>query len=524
MAKQSAKKKQKSIEETLWDSANKLRGTVEPSEYKHVVLGLIFLKFASDKFEERKKELIAEHKEKYVDMVEFYTAKNVFYLPEISRWGYLIENAKQNDIAIKIDTALFTVEKYNPALKGALPDNYYSRLNLDVSKLASLLDTINNIDTLKDKQQDIVGRVYEYFLSKFALAEGKGKGEFYTPKSIVNLIAEMIEPYKGKIYDPCCGSGGMFVQSIKFIQAHRGNTKEVAIYGQEYTTTTYKLAKMNLAIRGISANLGDIPENTFFRDQHKDLKADYIMANPPFNQKQWRAENELITDPRWAGYEVPPTGNANYAWILNMVSKLSENGVAGFVLANGALSGDGTEKAIRKKLIENNLVEAILVLPQNMFYTTNISVTLWFLNKNKKARTIEHNGVLKKYRNREREILFMDLRELGIPFEKKYIQFSEENIKQVTETFHNWQQIDFEKTYKNTPEFCYSASFEEIEKKDFSLVPSKYIEFVNRDESIDFDEKMKILQTEFTDLLKADAQSKKELLTVFKDLGYEIKL
>jgi len=521
MAKQT---KQTSIEETLWDSANKLRGTVESSEYKHVVLGLIFLKFASDKFEERRKELIADGKEKYLDMVEFYTMKNVFYLPEISRWSYLIENAKQDDIAIKIDTALFTVEKNNPALKGALPDNYYSRMNLDVSKLASLLDTINNIDTLLDKQQDIIGRVYEYFLSKFALAEGKGKGEFYTPKSIVNLIAEMIEPYKGKIYDPCCGSGGMFVQSVKFIQAHHGNTKEIAIFGQEYTATTYKLAKMNLAIRGISANLGDVPENTFFRDQHKDLKADYIMANPPFNQKQWRADNELTNDPRWAGYDVPPTGNANYAWILNMVSKLSDNGVAGFVLANGALSGDGTEKAIRRKMIENNLVEAILVMPRNLFYTTDISVTLWFLNKNKKARTIEQNGKIKKYRDREKELLFMDLRQMGEPFEKKYTQFSEADIAKVTETFHNWQQIDFEKTYQNTPEFCYSASFEEIEKKDFSLVPSKYIEFVNRDENIDFDEKMTSLQTEFAKLLKAEEQSKNDLLKVFKDLGYEIKL
>lgn len=522
--KQSKIKKSKNIEETLWDSANKLRGTVEPSEYKHVVLGLIFLKFASDKFEERRQELIAEGKKKYTDMVEFYTMKNVFYLPEISRWSYLIENAKQDDISLKIDTALFTVEKNNPALKGALPDNYYSRLNLDVTKLASLLDTINNIETLKDKQQDIVGRVYEYFLSKFALAEGKGKGEFYTPKSIVNLIAEMLEPYKGKIYDPACGSGGMFVQSIKFIESHHGNQKDISIYGQEYTATTYKLAKMNLAIRGISANLGDIPENTFFRDQHKDLKADYIMANPPFNQKQWRADDELTKDPRWSGYDVPPTGNANYAWILNMVSKLSENGVAGFILANGALSGGGTEYNIRRKLIENNLVEAVVVLPQDMFYTTNISVTLWFLNKNKKARTVEINGNLRKYRNREREILFMDLRQMGVPFEKKFTQFSIEDIKKTADAYHHWQRADFEKTYRNTPEFCYSASFDEVVAKDFSLVPSKYIEFINRDENIDFDEKMKDLQTVFSRLLKAEEQSKKDLLAVFKELGYEIKL
>ncbi|MDQ1282130.1 MAG: type restriction enzyme protein, partial [Patescibacteria group bacterium] len=232
-SKPKKEKKQKSIEETLWDSANKLRGTVEPSEYKHVVLGLIFLKFASDKFEERRKELISEGKEKYLEMVEFYTMKNVFYLPEESRWNYLMENARQNDIALKIDTALFTVEKKNPALKGALPDNYYSRLGLDVTKLASLLSTIHQVNTLQDKQQDIVGKVYEYFLSKFAIAEGKGKGEFYTPKSIVNLIAEMIEPYKGKIYDPCCGSGGMFVQSMKFIESHNGNKQDISIYGQE---------------------------------------------------------------------------------------------------------------------------------------------------------------------------------------------------------------------------------------------------------------------------------------------------
>lgn len=524
MAKSKKAKKQPSIEETLWDSANKLRGSVEPSEYKHVVLGLIFLKFASDKFEERRKELIAEGKEKYTDMVEFYTMKNVFYLSDISRWSYLIENAKQADLALKIDTALFTVEKNNPSLKGALPDNYYSRLGLDISKLASLLDTINNIDTLRDKQQDIVGRVYEYFLSKFALAEGKGKGEFYTPKSIVHLIAEMLEPYKGKIYDPACGSGGMFVQSVKFIEAHHGNTKDISIYGQEYTATTYKLAKMNLAIRGISANLGDMAENTFFKDQHKDLKADFVMANPPFNQKQWRADNELKDDARWAGYEVPPTGNANYAWILNIVSKLSDNGVAGFLLANGALSGGGDEYKIRRKLIENNLVEAIVVMPRNLFYTTDISVTLWILNKNKKARTIEQNGKLKKYRNREKEILFMDLRQMGIPFEKKYTQFSEDDILLTTDTYHNWQQTDFTKNYQNTAEYCYSATLEEVAKKDFSLVPSKYIEFTNRDENINFDEKMAALQTEFAELLKAEEASKKDLLTVFKELGYEINI
>ncbi len=540
------KSKEKPIEVTLWEAANKLRGSVEPAEYKHVVLGLIFLKFASDKFEEHRAKLIAEGKEKYIEMPEFYNMNNVFFLEETSRWSYLIKRAKQNDIALLIDTALHTIEKNNKALKGALPDNYFSRLGLDVTKLASLLDTINDIDTTKDPKQDVVGKVYEYFLSKFALAEGKGKGEFYTPKSIVNLIAEMIEPYKGIIYDPACGSGGMFVQSIKFIEAHHGNKKEVSIYGQEYTNTTYKLAKMNLAIRGISANLGEKAADTFLDDQHKDLKADYIMANPPFNQKDWRGENELIDDPRWRGYDVPPKSNANYGWILNMVSKLSENGIAGFILANGALSGGGEEYKIRRKLIENNLVEAILVLPRNLFYTTDISVTLWIVNKNKKAQSKQVGDETRNYRNREKEILFMDLRQMGEPFEKKYTQFSDDDIKRVVETYHTWQtatmvndkwliinegeKMDINHSqltinhYKDIPEFCYSASFDEIEKKDFSLVPSKYIEFVNRDENIDFDEKMNALKNEFADLLKAEAQSKNDLLNVFKELGYEIKL
>jgi len=511
--------KTKSIEETLWDSANKLRGSVESAEYKHIVLSLIFLKFAGDTFEERNAELIAEGKKDFVDMVEFYTMKNVFYLPENARWSYIMQNAKQPDIALKIDTALFTIEQNNPALKGALPDNYFSRLGLDVSKLSALLDTINQINTIADKEHDLVGRVYEYFLSNFALAEGKGKGEFYTPKSIVNLIAEMIEPFEGKIYDPCCGSGGMFVQSVKFVNEHQGNKKQISVYGQEYTNATYKLAKMNLAIRGISANLGDVAADTFANDQHKDLKADFIMANPPFNQKDWRAANELTDDPRWNGYEVPPTSNANYAWILNMVSKLSENGVAGFILANGALSGDGTEKAIRKTLVENHLVEAIIILPRNMFYTTDISVTLWILNKNKKQRVVQKGDEVKRYRDRTDEVLFMDLREMGEPFEKKYIQFSKEQIEQIAQTYHNWQTNG---DYQNTAEYCYSATTEEIRAKDYSLVPSKYIEFVNRDENVDYHEKMTELQQDIVSLLKAEQQSNRELTEVFEKLGYNL--
>ncbi|ATB70778.1 putative type I restriction enzymeP M protein [Sulfurospirillum diekertiae] len=322
-------KNQKSMEETLWESANKLRGSVESSEYKHIVLGLIFLKFVSDTFEERREKLLAEGKEAFIDMVEFYTMDNVFYLPETSRWSYIKQNAKQDDIALKIDTALASIEKTNPSLKGALPDNYFSRLGLDASKLSSLIDTINNINTLEDKGHDVVGRVYEYFLGEFALAEGKLGGQFYTPKSIVNLIANMIEPYKGKIYDPACGSGGMFVQSLKFIEAHKGNKKDISIYGQEFTATTYKLAKMNLAIRGISANLGAVPADSFFKDQHPDLKADYIMANPPFNQKEWRGVNELLDDPRWAGYEVPlhqmQTTVGYFTWSQNSLKMASQD-------------------------------------------------------------------------------------------------------------------------------------------------------------------------------------------------------
>lgn len=523
MAKTAKAKQEKSLEASLWESANKLRGAVEPSEYKHVVLSLIFLKYASDKYEERKREIIDEGHAEFVDNVAFYTMKSVFYLPPVARWKYIMEQSKQNDIALKIDTALFTIENNNPNLKGALPDNYYSRLALDTNKLASLLDEINKIELTKDKQQDVMGRVYEYFLSNFALQEGKGKGEFYTPKCIVNLIAELIEPYKGKIYDPCCGSGGMFVQSMKFVQAHHGNTRDIAVYGQEATNTTLKLARMNLAIRGISANLGKKAVSTFTDDQHPNEKFDYIMANPPFNQKDWRGEKELTQDPRWDGYEVPPTSNANYGWILHMVSHLSQNGVAGFLLANGALSGDGTELAIRKQLIENKLVEAIIILPRNLFYTTDISVTLWIINRNKKARNVMQNGVANNYRDREQEILFMDLRQMGSPYEKKYIELTETDRRKVADTYHAWQTHTWTKE-NNVPEYCYSATIQEVAEKGYSLVPSKYIEFINRDENIDYDAKMKQLQTELTELLREEEKSKADLLSVLKDLGYEIKL
>lgn len=486
MAKQSAQKTDKGFAESLWDTANKLRGTVESSEYKHVILSLIFLKFASDKFVDREQELIDEGQEAFLDMVEFYTMKNVFYLPEEARWLYIQQNAKQDDIALKIDSALSTLEKHNKSLKGALPDNYFSRLGLDPSKLAALIDTISNIDTTSDKENDVVGRVYEYFLGKFAAAEGKGGGEFYTPKCVVNLLAEMIEPYKGKIYDPCCGSGGMFVQSVKFVQSHHGNRKDISIYGQEYTSTTYKLAKMNLAIRGIAGNLGEVPADTFFKDQHPDLKADFIMANPPFNQKEWRDKDELSSDPRWAGYEVPPTGNANYAWILHIVSKLSARGVAGFVMANGSMSTNTTgEGLIRQKLVENDLVDCMIALPGQLFYTTQIPVCLWFLTQSKQADSE------RDFRDRRGETLFIDARHRGSMVDRTHKELTADDIAEIGRTYHAWRGEQKDGVYEDQAGFCKSATLDEIAKNDFVLTPGRYVGAAAvEDDGIPFETKM----------------------------------
>jgi len=534
-AHEPATKTEKGFEESLWESANRLRGSVESSEYKHVVLSLIFLKFVSDKFEERRAALIANDQAQYTDMVEFYAMDNVFYLPESSRWSYIQQHAKQDDIAIKIDSALTAVEKSNASLKGALPDNYFSRLGLDPSKLSALIDAINNIDTVADSREDVVGRVYEYFLGKFAASEGKLGGEFYTPKSIVNLIAEMIEPYRGKIYDPCCGSGGMFVQSLKFVQSHHGNTKDISVYGQEYTATTYKLAKMNLAVRGLSANLGEIPADTFFRDQHPDLKADYILANPPFNMKAWRAADELTDDPRWDGYETPPTGNANYAWILHMVSKLSQNGVAGFVLANGSMSTNTSgEGAIRQKLVENDLVDCMIALPGQLFYTTQIPVCLWFLTKNKRD---DKNGESEQgTRNREGETLFIDARKIGSMISRTQKELDTDDIAAIVQTYHDWkrpltpspspQGRGGGEGYKNEgyadiPGYCKSATLADIKKHDYVLTPGRYVGAAPlEDDGIPFETKM----TEMSQTLYAQMAESAKLDEVIRQnlegLGY----
>ena len=565
MTKTPPTKNQKSLEQTLWDAADKLRGSVESSEYKHVVLSLIFLKFVSDKFEARRAELIALGQGQYADMVEFYTMKNLFYLPPEARWATIQAQAKQEDIALRIDTALHTLEKNNKALRGALPDNYFARLGLEVSKLAALIDLINNITTLPTatgpgvtgpevtgpevtgappatQEEDLVGRVYEYFLGSFAATEGKGGGEFYTPKCVVNLIAQMIEPYRGKIYDPCCGSGGMFVQSVKFVASHQGNQKDISIYGQEQTATTYKLAKMNLAIRGIAANLGELPADTFFKDQHPDLKADFIMANPPFNLKEWRAAAELTNDPRWAGYEVPPTGNANYAWILHIIAKLSADGVAGFVLANGSMStntsGEGT---IRRQIIENDLVDCMIALPGQLFYTTQIPVCLWFLSKNKGGTPpqpspnqggsvdgvtvppLTRGRVGGGLRHRRGETLFIDARGLGRMTDRTHKELTADEIATIARTYHAWRGERKDGEYTDQPGFCKAATLAEIAANDYVLTPGRYVGAAEvADDGVLFETKMAALtQTLYQQMASAqtlDARIRENL----EALGYGV--
>lgn len=517
-------KEQKPIEQTLWDAANKLRGKVEPAEYKHVVLSMIFLKYANDRFSEHREQMIANGQEAFLEMMPFYQKDNVFYIPECARWGFIMKNAKQPDIAIKIDTALHEIEMKNPALEGALPDNYYSRLHMDPSGLSSLLDLINGIELQVGGDKDVFGKVYEYCLRKFALMEGKGKGEFYTPRTVVALLCELIEPYSGIVYDGACGSGGMFVQSMRFVDEHKGNRLAVSIYGQELTDTTRRLAKMNLAIRGISANLGAEAANTFLNDQHKDLKADFSLENPPFNQKDWREANQLVDDPRWNGYPTPPTSNANYGWLLNTLSKLSQNGVGVVLLANGALSAGGEEYEIRKRMIENDVVESIIILPQNMFYTTNISVTIWILNKNKKARVENRTEEKITFRDRRGEILFMDLRQMGHPYEKKYLEFTEDDRGIIVDRFKSWRLENYQTQYENIPELCYVAKKEEIIEKDYSLVPSRYIEFIQSEGVENYNETMTKLQEELKGLFISEQQSRNDLIEVMKELGYPIDI
>ncbi|MDR1641489.1 MAG: type I restriction-modification system subunit M [Clostridiales bacterium] len=525
MAKKTATVEQ-SLESILWNCRNALRGTVGGNEKnRDAVMGLVFLKFAGDKFDQRREAIKTQYGEipAFLEKRSFYLSENVFYLDETSRWSYIVKNAKQDGIAVIIDTAMKSIENGNPPLKGALPQNFYSTLGTRPEQMSALISEIDKINEDRFHDRDLIGRVYEYFLQVFAIDSGTSneKGEFYTPASIVQLIAEIIEPYSGVVYDPCCGSAGMFVSSIKFVERHNGNRSKISVVGQERNPDTWRLAKMNLAIRGIAHNLGERPESTFADDLHKDKKVDFIMANPPFNLKlnaQGVMQDKLNGDPRWDGYATPPVSNANYAWILHMLSKLDvTNGIAGFLLANGALNSDGVEGNIRKTLVENDKVEAIIVLPREMFYSTDISVTLWILNNNKKARIL--NG--RQLRDRQGEVLFVDLRRWNDNiYEKKYVQFSDEQISEVKKLYVGWQTG---LGYVDVPELCRSATNSEIALKKYSLAPSKYIEFIDHDLEIDYASEMKRIQLEMKSVLAAELASQKMLQDAFRGIGYGIE-
>ncbi len=529
MARSAKKEVQVSLETVLWNCRVALRGVGSTEKNRDAVIALVFLKFAGDKFEKRRQELLDQYGNipAFLEKVSFYNAVNVFYLKETARWSYIVKNASANDIAVIIDQAMADIEGSNPPLKGALPLNLFASLGADKSKIKDLIDNVNQIDEQRFQEEDLIGRVYEYFLQVYAASGTKEDGEFYTPACIVKLIAEMIEPYSGVVYDPCCGSGGMFVQSLKFVDRHNGSRQKVSIIGQESVPDTGRLCKMN---RGIAHNLGETNASTFTNDLHKDRKVDFIMANPPFNLKGWRTEDALVDDPRFikAGYSVmPPVANANYAWILHMLSKLDVNhGVAGFLLANGALNAGDAEYTLRKEILERDRVEAIIVLPRDMFYTTDISVTLWIVNMNKKACT--WNG--RQLRDRTNQILFMDLRRWDENIEeividkgkrKKKTILTDAQIAQVKKVYNNWQGADTG-LYEDVPELCKSATLEDIRAKNYSLAPSKYIEFVDHDLDIDYEKEMARVQDEMRLLMVSEELSQSMLKDAFKGIGYGI--
>lgn len=532
MARKAKKTTELSLEQVLWNCRVALRGVGSTEKNRDAVISLAFLKFVGDKFTKQRQHLIEQYGDvpQFLEEVSFYNADNVFYLGEKSRWDYIVTHASANDIAVILDQALADIEDRNPSLQGALPLNIFSTLGASPAALKSLIDEIGKIDEKRFQEQDLIGRVYEYFLRAYAASGTKEDGEFYTPASVVKLIAELIEPYSGTVYDPCCGSGGMFVQSIKFVDRHNGNRTNISVLGQESQPETWRLCKMNLAVRGISHDLGKKNGSTFQDDQHRDRKVDFIMANPPFNLKNWRKEDELTTDPRFAGYEtMPPVSNANYAWILHMISKLdATDGIAGFLLANGALNSDD-EYLIRKQIIEKDLVEAIIVLPRDMFYTTDISVTLWIINMNKKAG--ERNG--RKLRDRSGETLFIDLRrwndnidviQIDQKSRKKKVAFTDEQIAQVKAIYNSWQSADTSQ-YQDVPELCKAVRIEGedgIRANNYSLAPSKYIEFIDHDLNIDYETEMRRIQQEMSELLTLEKQSQAMLIDAFKGIGYGI--
>jgi type I restriction enzyme M protein len=502
----------KDLEKTLWAAADKLRSNMDAAEYKHVVLGLIFLKYISDAFNDLHSKLTAgegEFEGADPEDPDEYVAYNVFFVPETARWNYLQDRAKQPEIGKLIDNAMDEIEKRNSNLKGVLP-KIYADPELNKTRLGELIDLIGTIGFNQEghEAKDLLGRVYEYFLGQFADAEGKKGGQFYTPASIVKLLVEMLEPYEGRVYDGACGSGGMFVQSEKFVKEHQGNIKNLSIYGQESNPTTLRLAKMNLAIRGIDAKieLGD----TLLTDKHADLKADFIIANPPFNISDWSGE-QLRDDHRWK-YGVPPVGNANYAWLQHFISKLSNSGTAGIVLANGSMnSNTGTEGEIRKNMIEAGLVDCMVSLPAQLFYNTAIPACLWFLAKN---RT---NG---KFRNRSNEILFIDARNLGTMVNRRNREFNDEDVKQIAETYHKWRNING--NYSDVAGFCKSATIEEVKKNSYVLMPGRYVgtEETETDET-PFDEKMQTLTAKLAVQFAQNNELEKVIRENLKGIGYE---
>lgn len=470
----------KTLEQKLWEAADALRGNQEPSEYKHVVLGLVFLKYISDRFEARRKAIEValsdpdseeyipneQRRAQFIEDRDEYTSHNVFWVSPEARWQHIQDSAKLPSIGQDIDAAMDLIEKENPSLRGVLPRNY-AREGLDKGRLGKLVDLIGSIgftETDDHGSDDVLGRVYEYFLGQFAGKEtGKDAGAFYTPRSVVKTLVEMLEPYKGRVFDPACGSGGMFVQSEAFVKAHGGKRTDIAVYGQEFTDTTWKLAKMNLALRGIEADLGERSADSFAQDLHPDLRADFVIANPPFNVSDWW-DAKLADDPRWK-YGTPPQSNANFAWVQHFIYHLSPKGTAGFVLANGSLSSKASgEGDIRRKLVEADLVDCIVAMPDKLFFNTGIPVSLWFMSKDRRG-----NG----HRKRESEVLFIDARKLGAMVTRRLRELSDTDIAKISDAYHSWRNHDG--GYEDVPGFVKAATFDEIAKHDFVLTPGRYV-------------------------------------------------
>jgi type I restriction enzyme M protein len=500
------------FEAKMWLAADELRGQVDAAEYKHVVLGLVFLKYISDAFGEHHAKLLKEHPDEAEDR-DAYLAEVAFWVPKEARWAHLQANAKQPTIGKLVDDAMDAIERDNPSLKGVLPKDY-ARPTLDKVVLGRLIDLVGTIG-LGDKEnrsKDVLGRVYEYFLGQFASAEGKKGGEFYTPRCVVRLLVEMIEPFKGRVYDPCCGSSGMFVQSEEFIKEHGGKLGDISIYGQESNPTTWKLAKMNLAIRGIEANLGPHNADTFRNDLHKDLKADFILANPPFNMSTWGGEG-LRDDVRWK-FGAPPVRNANYAWIQHMIHHLAPSGIAGFVMANGSMSSQSSgEGEIRKAIVQVDLVDCMIALPGQLFYGSMIPACLWFLSRDKA------NG---KFRNRRGQILFIDTRKMGHLVDRRHRELSDDEIAKIAKTYHAWRGEREAGEYSDVSGFCKSATLREVETHGLVLTPGRYVGAeAAEDDGEPFAEKMKRFVGELRGQLSEADRLSRDISRSLGELGYD---